>query len=179
MGYSLWLVPANDSVLCQKLTSIIESMNCSFVPHVTLTTKIPLSKSIDDIRLSLLSYFDENGLPVVQINQVDTDSQFFKRIFLRCEKTVSLLSLAQFSTENFVEQSFNYDQWLEMYDPHISLIYARPEDCDDEKLISRIDQSTLIGQQFVGGQIQLVDTTDELSKWKTVLQFDIQHEQQS
>jgi hypothetical protein len=169
MGYSLWLLPPTNSTIATSLISSIKSLGCSFAPHVTLVSKIPLSVPIEDIKSSLHTYFTKHPLPEVHINTLNTGSEFYKRIFLRCSKTDSLISLARFSKQTFV----NNDEDINDYDPHISLIYAEQKDCNDQELISRLDTSTLIDKTWQGGKIQLVDTSDKLSEWKTVLEFDI------
>ncbi|UJR37733.1 hypothetical protein I4U23_030428 [Adineta vaga] len=173
MGYSLWLLPPKNSKIITSLISTIESLGCSFAPHVTIVSKIPLSTSIDDIKSVLTTYFSGHSLPEVYIKTLDTGSEFFKRIFLRCQKTDSLVSLARFSNQTFANNNENVDKWIEHYDPHISLIYAEEKDCNDKELINRIDHSTLIDKIWQGGKIQLVDTSGTLSEWKTVLDFDI------
>ena len=173
MGYSLWLVPPTNSKIISSLISTIKSFDCSFAPHVTIVSKIPLSTSIDEIKSSLTVYFNEHSLPKVHIESLHTGSEFFKRIFLRCQRTDSLVSLARFSKQTFANNNDNIEQWVEDYDPHISLIYAEEKDCDDQELISRIDSLALIEKTWQGGKIQLVDTSGKLSEWKTVLDFDI------
>lgn len=173
MGYSLWLVPPKDSVIEHSLQSAIQSLDCSFAPHVTLTSKIPLSTPIEEIRSSLVSYLITHDLPDVRILSLETGSEFFKRIFLRCEKTSSLVALARFSTETFLSGNNDINRWVDQYDPHISLIYAEKVACDDEQLISRLKLPAFIHQQWQGGHIFLVDTSEALSQWKTVLQLDI------
>lgn len=173
MGYSLWLLPTKNSTIGTSLVSTIKSLGCSFAPHVTLVSKIPLSVPAEQVQSSLETYFVNHSLPDVQINQLDTGSEFYKRIFLRCQKSDSLLSLARFSKETFVDNDEKPTDWLKKYDPHISLIYAEEKDCNDQELIARIDTTTLIGQTWQGGRIQLVDTSGKLSEWKTVLDFDI------
>ena len=173
MGYSLWLLPSTNSKLGTTLISTIKSLGCSFAPHVTLVSKIPLSVPVEHIKSSLDVYFTNHPLPDVHINQIDTGSEFFKRIFLRCEKSDSLLSLARYSKETFVGHDEDTADWVKKYDPHISLIYAEEKDCHDEELIARIDTSALIGKTWQGGRIQLVDTSGKLAEWKTVLDFDI------
>lgn len=173
MGYSLWLLPTRNSVIATSLISTVKSLGCSFAPHVTLVSKIPLSQSVERIQSSLENYLANHSLPDVQINQLCTGPEFYKRIFLRCEKSDSLLSLVRFSKETFLDNDENTNDWLKKYDPHISLIYAEEKDCNDQELISRIDTSILFGQTWQGGRIQLVDTTGKLSEWKTVCDFDI------
>ena len=173
MGYSLWLSPPKDSDIEHSLRSTVHSLGCSFAPHVTLISKIPLSTSIEEIRSSLVSYLSTHDLPNVRTLSLETGSEFFKRIFLRCEKTSSLVALARFAKETFLTGDNDINRWVNEYDPHISLIYAEKEACDDEQLIPRLDLPALIDQQWTGGLIQLVDTTEQLSIWKTVLQFDI------
>ena len=128
---------------------------------------------IEDIKSSLHTYFAKHSLPDVHINTLDTGSEFFKRIFLRCQKSDSLISLARFSKQTFVNDDKDIDTWVNEYDPHISIIYAEEKDCNDQELINRIDISTLINKAWQGGRIQLVDTSEKLSEWKTVLEFDI------
>jgi hypothetical protein len=173
MGYSLWLLPPTHSKIATSLISTIKSLNCSFAPHVTLASKIPLSVPIEDIKSSLNTYFTKHSLPDVRIKTLDTGSEFFKRIFLQCQKSDSLVSLAHFSKQTFVGNDEDIDQWINDYDPHISLIYAEKQDCNDKELISRIDTSAMIDKTWQGARIQLVDTSGKLSEWKTVLDFDI------
>jgi len=173
MGYSLWLLPTTNSKIGSSLISAIKTLGCSFAPHVTLTSKIPLSVPVEDIKSSLNTYFAKYSLPDVHIKTLDTGSEFFKRIFLRCQKTDSLVSLARFSKQTFVSNDEDIDNWVNDYDPHISLIYAEEKDCNDQELIGRIDTSKLIDKTWQGGKIQLVDTSGKLSEWKTVLDFDI------
>ncbi|CAF2946488.1 unnamed protein product [Rotaria sp. Silwood2] len=173
MGYSLWLLPPTNSKITISLISAIKCLGCSFAPHVTLTSKIPLSTSVETIKSSLNNYFAQNSIPDIHINTLQTGSDFFKRIFLRCQKTDSLVSLARFSKQTFVGNDEDMDNWTNNYDPHISLIYAEKQDCDDKELIDRLDTSTLIDKTWYGGKIQLVDTSGKLSEWKTVLEFDI------
>jgi hypothetical protein len=173
MGYSLWLLPPTNSKITTSLISTIKVLGCSFAPHVTLTSKIPRSVPIEDIKSSLDTYFAKHSLPDVHIQTLDTGSHFFKRIFLRCQKTDSLVSLARFSKQTFVGNDEDTDKWVNDYDPHISLIYAEAKDCNDQELIGRIDLSTMIDKTWQGGKIQLVDTSGKLSEWKTVLDFDI------
>ncbi|CAF4637103.1 unnamed protein product [Rotaria sp. Silwood1] len=173
MNYSLWLLPPTNSKIATSLASAVKCLGCSFTPHITLTSKIPLSTPVENIKSSLDTYFAKNSLPDVHINTLDTGSEFFKRIFLRCQKTDSLVLLARFSKQTFVGNDKDIDNWTNDYDPHISLIYAEKEDCNDKELISRLDTSTLIDKTWQGGKIQLVDTSEKLSEWKTVLEFDI------
>jgi hypothetical protein len=173
MGYSLWLLPPTNSTIAKSLISTIRSLGCSFAPHVTLVSKIPLSTPVDDIESSLRSYFATHGLPDVHIKSLETGSEFFKRIFVRCQNTDSLGSLARFSKQSFADNKEDIEKWVNDYDPHISLIYAEEKHCNDQELIGRIVTSTLIDQTWKGGKIQLVDTTGKLVDWKTVLDFDI------
>ena len=175
MGYSLWLLPPANSKIGTTLISTIKTLGCSFAPHVTLIPKIPLSLPVEDIKSSLDTYFTKHPLPDVRINSLNTGPEFYKRIFLRCQKTDSLVSLARFSKQTFTtsDDDNDIDNWVKNYDPHVSLIYAEEKDCNDQELIGKIDTSALIDKSWQGGKIQLVDTSGKLSEWKTVLDFDI------
>ena len=116
MGYSLWLLPPTNSKIATPLISAIKSLGCSFAPHVTLVSKIPLSVPIEDIQSSLTTYLTKHSLPDVHIKTVDTGSEFTKRIFLRCQKTDSLVSLARFSKQTFIGNNDDVDKWVNDYD---------------------------------------------------------------
>mgnify|MGYP001057102451 CR=1 FL=1 len=173
MVYSLWLVPPSGSQISASISKIIQSLGCSFAPHVTIVSKIPLSSSIDDIRTILVNYFQNQSKPTVHIQTLATGSAFYKRVFLRCEKTESLVSLARFSKEKFVDDKEDINKWVDEYDPHISLVYGDEKDCSNQEFLKRIDASPFIDQTWQGGRILLVDTSRELSQWKTVLDFSI------
>ena len=173
MTYSLWLLPPAQSTVDASLRCAIKSLGCSFAPHVTLASKIPLSLPIDDIRSSLVTYLAEHRSPEVHINALDTGAEFYKRIFLRCQKSASLVSLARFSVTTFVDKNIDVAEWVKQYDPHISLIYAEKDACNDQELIDRLVPATFIDQSWKGGRIQLVDTSGSLSDWKTCLTLDL------
>jgi hypothetical protein len=171
MTCSLWLVPPRESIVYARLSSIVESFDGTFVPHVTLVSDIPLATSIEFLDASLLDYFVGHPLPDVRLTTLETGPDFFKRLFLRCERTASLVSLARFARQTLVDRHNNLDQWIDHYDPHVSLIYAERSQCNDDELRARIDLSTLLDEQWQGGEIRLVDTSRPVSQWKTMWQL--------
>jgi hypothetical protein len=88
---------------------------CSFASHVTLVPKIPLSVPIEDIKSSLNTYSIKHSLPDVHIKTLDTGSEFFKRIFLQCQKSDSLVSIARFTKQTFIGNDEDIDQWIYFY----------------------------------------------------------------
>jgi hypothetical protein len=73
---------------------------------------------------------------------------------------ILFVSIARFTKQTFIGNDEDIDQWINDYDPYISLIYTEKKDCNDEKLIGRIDTSAMIDKTW-------------RCKWKTVLGFDI------
>lgn len=128
LGLSLWLVPPGNTELRDALADTIARgvsavINDSkplprFEPHLTLTSHIPkLSTSHDPQK-----WLDEIKFP--EVTEVEVDFQelaigvsFFKRLFIRCTPTESLLQLASACRA----LSMPSDDQME-YDPHVSLL---------------------------------------------------------
>jgi len=129
-GLSLWLVPPENSeihdLLADAITRTVPSVLAAkredplpqFEPHVTLASQIPKASITSDPQ----TWLDEIDLPIT--SAVDVDFQelavgdtFTKKLFIRCRRPESLLSLAsacrEFSAVKFGEAE---------YDPHVSLV---------------------------------------------------------
>jgi hypothetical protein len=131
-GLSLWLVPPGDSEIYVVLADIIahivpsvlaaEESPPQFEPHLTLTSHIP-SSSITLTGDDPQTWLDKIDLPAISA-AVDVDFQglatgdsFFKKLFIQCKRSESLLSLAA-ACRKHSGVKFN-EAW---YEPHVSLL---------------------------------------------------------
>lgn len=126
-GLSLWLVPTEGSniynALAKAITQIVPptlsvSDSPKFEPHLTLASRIPKhsitenpQKWLDGIDLPAISTVE------VQFHELATGNAFFKKLFIRCARSDSLLQLAA-SCRAF--SSANIDET--QYDPHVSIL---------------------------------------------------------
>ena len=137
-GYSLWLVPLEDSDLYKtihdltlnRIPSIFPDGNpARFVPHITLTSNVLPGPA--DQTSQTQDWLDRMTIPdsgsglKVAIHEVEVDVKFFKKITMRCDKTHELCELAAFCRAAGVEGE-DVDQgrlWVEKeYLPHCSLM---------------------------------------------------------
>jgi 2',3'-cyclic-nucleotide 3'-phosphodiesterase len=128
-GLSLWLIPPEDSeihtFLADAITRIVPSTLTTedpppqFEPHVTLASQIPRAAITGDPQ----TWLDEINLPDTSAVEVDfqelaVGDTFTKKLFIRCRRSDSLLSLASacrgFSAGVKVGEA--------EYDPHVSLV---------------------------------------------------------
>jgi 2',3'-cyclic-nucleotide 3'-phosphodiesterase len=127
-GLSLWLVPTEGSdiynALAKAITQIVPpTLSISdtpprFEPHLTLASRIPRQSITSDPQ----RWLDEIDLPAISTVEVSfqelaTGDAFFKKLFIRCKRSDSLLQLAArcraFSSVNIDEMQ---------YDPHVSIL---------------------------------------------------------
>lgn len=128
LGLSLWLVPPNNTELHDALTDAIargvptaigdSKPSPRFEPHLTLTSHIPKLPPGHDPQEWL------DGIKLPEITEVAVDFQeltignaFFKRLFIRCARTESLLQLASACRALSIPSGEQVD-----YDPHVSLL---------------------------------------------------------
>jgi 2',3'-cyclic-nucleotide 3'-phosphodiesterase len=129
LGLSLWLVPPKDSEIHDALVDAIARMVPSalaaehpppqFEPHLTLTSHIPRRSITGDPQ----TWLDGIDLPATSAVEVDFQElaigdAFFKKLFIRCRRSDSLLSLASACRE--LSSGAKVDEAL--YDPHVSLL---------------------------------------------------------
>jgi len=127
-GFSLWLIPPEDShaydVLTRAINDIVPyEMRASgsapkFEPHITLASRIP-RQSITSDPQEWLDGIDLSDISSVEVwwHELAIGDAFHKRLFVRCKRSDSLLQLASncraFSSANIDEAQ---------YDPHVSLL---------------------------------------------------------
>ena len=127
-GLSLWLIPPAGSHIYNALTRAIEELVPSeikpsdvapkFEPHLTLASRLPRQSIASDPQ----KWLDELDLPAistveVKFHELATGDMYFKRLFIRCKRSDSLLQLAS-SCRAFSSAKIDETQ----YDPHVSLL---------------------------------------------------------
>jgi 2',3'-cyclic-nucleotide 3'-phosphodiesterase len=127
-GLSLWLVPTEGSDIYNGLTEAITRVVPStlgvsdsvpkFVPHLTLASRIPKQSTTEDPQ-KWLDGIDVPAISTVEVKfrELATGDAFFKKLFIRCERTDSLLQLAA-SCRAFSSAKLDEAQ----YDPHVSIL---------------------------------------------------------
>jgi len=129
-GLSLWLVPPEDSeihdLLADAITRTVPSVLAAkekdplprFEPHVTLASQLPRATIAGDPQ----TWLDQIDLPIT--SGVDVDFQelavgdtFTKKLFIRCRRSDSLLSLSSACRQFSAVKSGEAE-----YDPHVSLV---------------------------------------------------------
>jgi hypothetical protein len=129
-GLSLWLVPPENSeihdLLADAITRTVPSVLAAkredslpqFEPHVTLASQIPRASIIGDPQ----TWLDEIDLAVTSTVDVDfrelaVGDTFTKKLFIRCMRSDSLLSLSSVCRQFSAVKSGEAE-----YDPHVSLV---------------------------------------------------------
>lgn len=127
-GLSLWLVPPEDSHAYKVLTKAIDyivpdEMGApgsapKFKPHITLASRIPRHSIASDPQ-TWLDAIDLPALSSVEVRwqELAVGESYFKRLFVRCKRSDSLLRLAS-SCRAFSSATKDEAQ----YDPHVSLL---------------------------------------------------------
>lgn len=127
-GLSLWLVPPKDSnvynLLNRAITEIVpDEAKASdsaprFEPHLTLASRIPRQSITSDAQ-QWLEKIDLPAISAVEVrwHELAIGNAYFKKLFIRCKRSGSLLQLASscrvFSSAETTEAQ---------YDPHVSLL---------------------------------------------------------
>ena len=127
-GLSLWLVPPEDShvynALNKAITEIVpheagaSDSAPRFEPHLTLASRIPRQSITSDPQ----QWLEEIDLPTiseveVRWHELAVGDAYFKKLFIRCQRSSSLLQLAS-SCRVFSSAESGEAQ----YDPHVSLL---------------------------------------------------------
>ena len=126
-GLSLWLVPTEGSDIYNALTKAMNQLvppilgasdSPKFEPHVTLASRIPRQS----IKTDPQKWLDGIDLPAVstvevKFHELAVGEAFFKKLFIRCKRSDSLLQLAS-SCRAFSSAKIDEAQ----YDPHVSIL---------------------------------------------------------
>jgi 2',3'-cyclic-nucleotide 3'-phosphodiesterase len=132
-GSSLWLLPAQNHPLDQKLTSLIEQTASAFgstdlfIPHLTLTSDLVSPSSYGS---EPQEWLDSLVLPAaddvhVIFEKLDSEDVYFRKLYVKCKKTTGLKALATVCRKQVVghEEEATARKWAEeTYNPHVSLL---------------------------------------------------------
>lgn len=162
-GYSLWLIPAGETY--NKLSILIKTLSEEyksplFEPHVTLLGEILLSEE-DMIQRSKQLVFGQKSFSIT-LQTVDYEDYYFRALFMRAEKSESLLALHNRTKKIFEMQAIPYM-------PHLSLLYGNLTQSVKEQIIRNIGRKQ--DMKFTIGAIQLFKTDGEVSSWHKVKEF--------
>ena len=174
LGLSLWLMPPESfkpSSALAKLTSASFPASPAFpkspgfMPHITLTSSIPASSQLLLPSLGL----DSMTPPDIEFGELAHGDKYFKFIFLRIKKTMTLMTLAKHVRERLLPDARPFDQGE--YDPHISLVYSNEEPTEKRVEYVAWKASMALGNSrgWKGGTVALVDTRPtDAGDWKVV-----------
>jgi 2',3'-cyclic-nucleotide 3'-phosphodiesterase len=178
LGMSLWLLPPTTYKPLAALTNLTTSSfptssnfpnSPSFMPHITLTSSIPAPSTPLLPSLNL----DSIALPTVKYGELIHGNTYFKYIYLRVQKSESLVALAKHVRGIALPDAKEFDE--ELYDPHLSLVYSN--EILTEKKIEFVAWKTSMAigssQGWSGGRVALVDTrSTNVEDWKIVEQWE-------
>ncbi|BFZ56669.1 2',3'-cyclic nucleotide 3'-phosphodiesterase [Savitreella phatthalungensis] len=163
LGGSFWLVPDLTSPAAAQLQRCLEELGNDktwgedvsdpFSCHATITSSISAKWLTEHTHentaaAGAVSISSALGLaqPKILIKEIVIDNLFFKRIYLRLERTESLLALTRAFRQAFVdEHPSETENFLNNFDPHISLAYAKSFDHAREKELRARVESLLAG----------------------------------
>ena len=172
LGLSLWLLPPDSFIPASDLSRLTTTtfpaspnfpQSPSFTPHITLTSSIPASSQLLFPSLNL----ERQSSPEIEFGELAHGTTYFKSIFLRIKKTITLLSLAKYVREMLIPDAETFDE--SMYDPHISLVYSNELPTEKRMEYVAWKTSMAIGNntRWRGGKVALVDTrSSNPEDWK-------------
>ncbi|MGC8479537.1 MAG: hypothetical protein ACP5M9_02620 [Candidatus Micrarchaeia archaeon] len=157
-GYSIWLIPDKDS--SKKITPIISGLSLKyssliFEPHITLLKKIPFKNDLPELFKKFFS--NENDF-YLKSNGIGVDTDFFKCIFLKIEKTKEL-DLLRKRTEKFLKFEEVH------YNPHLSLLYSN---IPMEKRVEEASNLSLNIDKIHISKVKLYKTTGKIYDWQEI-----------
>ena len=133
-GYSLWLVPPEDSEFYKAIHTLIlttipalfpVAIPPQFTPHVSLTTD-PISPDV--VLKKPQAWLDElqlGDLGKIKLNMGDAEVRelFFEKLVLRCEQVPEMLELAAQCRAVATGNIKDAQAWVkDNYRPHCSLL---------------------------------------------------------
>jgi len=185
MSLSLWLVPRDDSPFTkatQELISDTVPRNFlandkvqSFPPHVTVTSGISLENTspqqwLDGLDLS--GFQPQDNEVVLQLDRVEAEDPFFRKMNIALEDNANLTHLVALSRtsagldEEFAKNGFR---------PHLSLFYGDVPTSEVKQKAPLIEMKIgfTYGDLFaccggalcLGGYLVLVDTSKPIQDW--------------
>ncbi|KAF1996837.1 2',3'-cyclic-nucleotide 3'-phosphodiesteras-like protein [Amniculicola lignicola CBS 123094] len=191
-GSSLWLVPLTTSPLDSFLTHLISqtalffSSPHTFLPHITLTSDIDPAVYGSDPQTWLENLSFPSGENVrIKLQQMESESTFFKKLYLAVEKSNGLKDVAQVARQTVdgygsVEEAKGWVE--ESYRPHLSLLYHDIPQVSQEDIadISKILDDVGVGLKgegelggWQGGKVVLVPTDKAIKDWNPIAEREL------
>lgn len=147
LGVALWLCPRRNSSLYDKLDTLMGSLSTlfpgqlpRFEPHITITTNVAVDLdrggAHDDVdRILSASVVAIQLLPkhhdtLIRLGRVNSQRQYFKKLYFQVEKDPNLVSFARIIRELFVIEPQKTDAANRQLNPHL---YKKTKDHHETK----------------------------------------------
>ena len=160
--WSIWLCPdpSEQSSIQQLVNECCYRFKSSpFASHVTLFGRVDADPE------TTFSYLSDcvRGLCSISLNMlgVKTGTIPWKALYLQVDKTEPLVRL-----QKEIDQYLNVHRHYE-FDPHLSLAYGNPE-IDESKL-----ENISFPETITFSSVVLMETPDDINKWKLIFQADL------
>jgi 2',3'-cyclic-nucleotide 3'-phosphodiesterase len=207
---ALWLCPKPGSQIHETLTSLISSLSPLFPtspalePHITITSQLAINSptDVETVLKGSLAALREFKLSILFNSMVVNDKNpYFKKVYIRCDKSKNLVSFSTIIREFYVElpqlkdelqAKYKAQEWAsDVLDPHISLIYTdlphfdnalirtmstRVSDylnCDDSFNVNVSDTLVDLGLGWSGGVLKIVRCEGPVEEWEVLGSADI------
>lgn len=161
-GHTLWLIPTGKAY--EKFSNLIKKLAKEynapvFEPHITLLGDF-MQPEEECIELTKQLVSGQNPF-IITMDEIDYEDFYFRTLFVRAEKSGTLLNLHNRSKEIF-------EMNIPPYMPHLSLLYGTFPVETKEKIIKEIgrDQSA----QFEISSVHLIKG-GEVEDWQIVGEF--------
>lgn len=160
----------NDTI--DKVSAAVSEASPPWQAHITLVSGLVPGQedAVADVISEKCSQFAQLS---IQISGIARDDFYFKRIFLRIQRTGALVGFASLFRK-LVQGDI--EEWSRNYDPHISMIYSHALISQDARKVEDIISSVLFNHDngWTGGRICFVDTRPRMvADWKILREWSI------
>lgn len=174
-GYSLWLIPNEQSKLYHRLVMCIKSLatvrnTAVFEPHITLLGGLREAKEKELCRCaSVFSRCIKHPVRISFGNVGRTYVDYFRAVFLEVRGSQGIRRTHELAREKMKSDRGGY------YRLHLSLAYGNlaPETIDGLKARVELMSPKLVGASTFATAIELWHTQGEVHEWHKVARFPI------
>lgn len=166
-GYSIWLEPEGD--IKTRLARVIKELSLQhntaiFDPHVTLLGGIQgFEKDVLDLTNETAQRIKSYIINLT--GKIYCEEHWAKSLFVQVRKTAELLKANQIAREVFDLNT------LDVYHPHLSLMYSEDIPLDKRIEIARHLDAVILTGQFIVDKIHLYHTQGKVEDWEKVGEF--------
>lgn len=159
--FSIWLEPAGNEL--EKIQRVISELAedahvDSFVPHITLLSRIPYDPENIIRQLTLLA---QNTKPIqIKFDKLCLSDNPLKCFFLECIESSELMDLNQKAQKLFSIKN--------EYQPHMSLIYGTIDEKVKKDFTRKIENLGLEYFSFIPKSVSLWHAQDTPKNWKKI-----------